>query len=190
MPPASTAFLILNAADGLLADAFAAAKREADDEELTPGEREALLTLPSRLAALEEWLVPSHAAEASLAVDVHTDQATETALVEAAGDLDDLYVVMRAPHTGRLVLAVGVTSSHYEVTEPASRRPTDATWRARLHGSPPPLRAAYTKDYVAPARRRGACRRLSCRLRSAWRCRARSSVRPRSRTTLPRTTPR
>ena len=94
---------------------------------------------------------PASAADASLAIDVHTDQVARSALVEACGDLDDLYLVVRVPHTGRLVLAVGATASHYEVTEPASERPTDATWRTRLHGSPPPTRALFTRAYIAPA---------------------------------------
>jgi hypothetical protein len=150
VPTTSAALPILASAESLLADAFAVARREADDEELTADERSALLTFPARLAALEAGLVPSHAAEASLAVDVHTDDVSGAALVEAAGDLDDLYVVVRTPHTGRLVLAVGATASHYEVTEPAALRATDATWRARLHGTPAPQRAEFTKEYLAP----------------------------------------
>ena len=91
------------------------------------------------------------------------------ALVEACGDLDDLYTVKREPGTGRLVLAVGAASSHSELTVPANERPTDVTWRARLHGSPPPgarrasprarrrarRRAMPTSADAAP-RRRGA----------------------------------
>jgi hypothetical protein len=74
------------------------------------------------------------------------------ALVEATGDLDDLYVVVREPHSGRLVLTVGASASHYEITAAARDRPTDATWRAHLHGASPPERAPFTRDYLAPAR--------------------------------------
>ncbi len=149
--PGSPADPVLDSAEHLLADAFAIASREADDEPLSLTERDALLAFPSRLAALEDALAPSRAADASLAVDVHTDLVSGVALVEACGDLDDLYVVVRAPRSGRLVLAVGAAASHYEVTEPARERPTDTTWRARLHGTPPPARDEYTRVFMAPA---------------------------------------
>jgi hypothetical protein len=95
--------------------------------------------------------VASRAADASLAIDVHTDLVSSHALVEGCGDLDDLYLAFREPQSGRLVLAMGAASSHYEVTEPARDRPTDTVWRARLHGPSPPARADYTRAYVAPA---------------------------------------
>jgi len=151
LPAESPAAPLLDAAERILADALAIARREADDEPLSSDEREAVLTLPARLASLEDALVGSQAADASLAVDVHTDLVSGRALVEGVGDLDDLYVVFREPRTGRLVLAVGAASSHYEVTEPARERLTDTTWRARLHGPTPPLRDDYTRAFVAPA---------------------------------------
>jgi hypothetical protein len=151
LPDASPARPILDAAERLLADAFAIAQREADDLPLAADEREAILTFPARLAALEDALVPSHAADASLAVDVHTDLGSSRALVEACGDLDEVFLAVREPQTGRIVLAVGATSSHYEFTESPRDRPTDTTWRARLHGASPPARADFTRAYLAPA---------------------------------------
>ena len=151
LPKDSPAGPLLDAAEKILADSLAVADREADDEPLTSDEREAILTLPSRLASLEDALVGSHAADASLAVDVHTDLASGRALVEGAGDLDDLYVAFREPRSGRIVLVVGAASSHYELTAPARERPTDTTWRALLHGPMPPARDDYTRAFVAPA---------------------------------------
>jgi hypothetical protein len=82
---------------------------------------------------------------------VHTDLVSARALVEACGDLDDLYVAFREPESGQIVLAAGATASHYEVTEHARDRPTDTVWRARLHGPSPPARADYTRAFMAPA---------------------------------------
>jgi hypothetical protein len=145
VPDTSPAIPILDEAERLLADALAIARREAQDEPLAPAEHEAMATFPARLTALEAKLAPSHAADVSLAVDVHTDLPSARALVEACGDLDDVTLVMREPGTGRLVVAAGVAATHYELTEPAATRMTDATWRARLHGSPPPARDAFVK---------------------------------------------
>jgi hypothetical protein len=149
VPEGSSAIPILDASERLLADAFAVARREANDESLTDEERDALATFPARLAALEAALVPSRAADASLAVDVHADLVASRVLVEACGDLDDLFVVVREPRTGRLVLAVGASSSHYELDVPARDRPTDATWRARLHALPAPLRDDFAQVFAA-----------------------------------------
>ena len=151
VPEDSPARPTLDAADHILADALAIARREADDLPLTAEEHDALAAFPERLAALEASLVASRAADASLAIDVHTDLVSSRALVEACGDLDDLYVAFREPRTNRLVLALGATASHYEVTEHARDRTTDSVWRARLHGPSPPARAAYTRFFLAPA---------------------------------------
>jgi hypothetical protein len=145
VPDTSPAIPILDEGERLLADALAIARREAQDEPLSPAEHEAMATFPARLTALEAKLAPSHAADVSLAVDVHTDLPSARALVEACGDLDDVTLVMREPGTGRLVVAAGVAATHYELTEPAGARMTDATWRARLHGSPPPAQDAFVK---------------------------------------------
>jgi hypothetical protein len=145
---ASPAIPILDAADHLLADALTIAIGQAEDIGAGPEIGEVARSLPPRLAALEATLAASRASDASLAIDVHTDTPSARALVEACGDLDDLYAVMREPGTGRLVLAVGATSSHYEVTEHARDRTTDTVWRARLHGPSPPSRAPYTRDFM------------------------------------------
>ena len=151
VPAGSSANPLLDASEQILTEALAIARREADDETLAPEERDAVAAMPAQLAALEASLVASRAADASLAVDVHTDLVSARALVEACGDLDDLYVAFREPQTGRLTLAVGVVASHYEVTEGARDRPTDTVWRARLHGASPPARAEYTRAFTAPA---------------------------------------
>jgi hypothetical protein len=152
VPASSPANPLLDAAEHLLADAFAIARREADDEPLSADERAEVLTIPARLAALEDALVASNAADASLAIDVHTDLVSAHVLVEGCGDLDDVYFAFREPRTGRLLVAAGASSSHYEVTEPARDHASDTVWRARLHGSSPPPRAEYTRAFlVSPA---------------------------------------
>jgi hypothetical protein len=151
IPAGSPALPILDMADHVLGDALTIALGEAQDIAPDPEVGEVAASLPSRLAALEASLVPSRAADASLAADVHTDLVSARALVEACGDLDDLYVAFREPQTGRLVLAVGAAASHYEVTEHARDRTTDTVWRARLHGPSPPARADYTRAFLVPA---------------------------------------
>jgi hypothetical protein len=155
IPEASPAIPLIDASERLLADALAVALREANDEPLTEDDHEALSTFPTRLAALEATLAASQAADASLAVDVHTDLGSARALVEACGDLDDLFVVVREPHTGRLVLTVGAAATHYELEAPVRLRPTDDTWRAELHGASPPARDPFAPAFpvalVSPA---------------------------------------
>jgi hypothetical protein len=150
VPGESPATALLDASEKLLADAFAVAMRQANDQALSPEERDAMHTFPGRLLALEGALAGSRAADASLAVDVHTDLVAGSALVEASGDLDDVYLLVREPRSGRLVLAGGAVGSHYEITAPARDRPTDGVWRAQLHGVAPPERAAFTRAYLAP----------------------------------------
>jgi hypothetical protein len=149
VPDGSPAIPILDASEKLLADALDAARRQASDEPLSAEERAAMSTFPARLAALEQALVGCHGADASMAFDVHTDGPAGRVLIEATGDLDDLYAVVREPGSGRAVLAVGSVATHYELTSPIGERPSDVVWRARLHAATPPERAAFTRGYVA-----------------------------------------
>jgi hypothetical protein len=136
--------------EDILGIALRVALREANDEAVLPSEAADLAGVPRRLARLDARLEPSRSAELSVAAGVHTDLEPARVLVEATGGIDDLLLLMRepaSPKETKLVLAVGASIPHYELTQPAALRLSDEGWRARLRTSPPP-RGAYTSAYV------------------------------------------
>jgi hypothetical protein len=135
-------------ADALLRACLEAALHEANDEPLASATTS---ELPDRLAALEQRIDAARAGALPIAIDVHADLAGGTVLEEAIGGADDMYLVLREPSSGRLVLAVGAAIAHYEFTQPAPLLLTDEAWRARLAKSPPP-RHAFTSAYLESAR--------------------------------------
>jgi hypothetical protein len=153
LPADSPTRALLDRVESVLRDALAIAIREANDEPLASEEAAALDAMPDRLVGIERALEASHAADSSVVADVHTNFAVTPprALEEATGDLDDLFVVVRAPRTGRLVLAVGAALPHYELTQNASDRLSDAAWRTRLHGPFAPPRDAFTRAWLVNA---------------------------------------
>ena len=134
---------VLHEVDDLLWTALGAAVYETADESLPPRLDAALATFPARLLALDAAL--ADAADVSLAAAVHIDASR--ALEEVTGRIDEMWLVMREPSTHRQWLALGASIPHYELVQPASRRQSDSTWRARLQteGDPPPgpLERAY-----------------------------------------------
>jgi hypothetical protein len=131
----------------LLRTSLAVSLREANDEPLEPEQAQAVSEMPARIADMEARLGPTAAVDRALVIDVHEDRtAGRRVLEEATGRIDDLYVVLREPRTGRLVLAVGASLAHHELVE-AGLPLTDDAWRARL-AAHPPLRAPWTAAYV------------------------------------------
>jgi hypothetical protein len=139
---------VYSEAEAILRTCLEAALHEANDQAVPSA---ALDLLPDRLAALEQRLGTSRAGELPIAIDVHADLAAGTVLEEAIGGADDMYLVLREPLSGRLVLAVGAAIAHYEFTQPAALLLTDEAWRARLAKSPPP-RHAFTSAYLESPR--------------------------------------
>ncbi len=142
--PASTPALALD----LLRACLAIALREANDEPLEAEQAQAISEMPVRIAELEARLVPSRGAERSLVVDVHEDLSSSGLRVveDAVGAVDEMYLVVREPRTGRLVLALGASLGAHEWTEPGPPL-GDAAIRVRF-AAHPPLRAAWTAPYV------------------------------------------
>jgi Protein of unknown function (DUF3160) len=141
------ALRVIDAVDDLLWTALGAAVYEAADEAL-PAELEgALAAFPSRTRALEAVLADTGSADVPLTTAVHVDEASARVLEEATGRVEEAWMVMREPQTGRLWLAIGATIPHYEAVAPASQVPTDTAWRARIvsEGEPPtgPLARGY-----------------------------------------------
>ena len=131
----------------LLRTSLAVALREANDEPLEPEQAQAVSEMPVRIAEMEARLGPTAAGDRALVIDVHEDRTSgRRVLEEALGRIDDLYVVLREPRSGRLVLAVGASLAHHELVE-AGPPLTDDAWRARVVAHPP-LRAAWTAAYV------------------------------------------
>jgi Protein of unknown function (DUF3160) len=91
-----------------------------------------------------------------LAIDVHTNGAAALLLEEALGSLEEVWMVMRAPGTHELWLAIGASIPHHEMLESASAPMTDTSWRGRLRrdGEPSPsvLERSYFVDIAAESR--------------------------------------
>jgi hypothetical protein len=131
-------------ADALLRTCLDVALHEANDEPQFGAE---LTDFPDRLAAIEQRLEPARGGQLPIAIDVHADLGKGEVLEEAIGGADDMYLVIREPVSGRLVLAAGAAIAQYEFTQPAPLLLTDEAWRARLAKSPPP-RHAFASAYL------------------------------------------
>jgi hypothetical protein len=131
----------------MLRTCLSAALHEANDEPIPAEEAAKLADLPAHLVDLEARLAPVRAADRPLVVDVHTDLAANRVLEEGIGAIDDLYMVVREPTTGRMLLTLGAAIAHHELAQPAALRMTDDEWRARILANPP-ARAAWTDAYV------------------------------------------
>ncbi len=143
---------VLAEVETLLTGCLRVALREANDEPLGGDDAALLASLPSRLDLLDARLSRSGEADVPLIVDVHIDVEGARVLEEATGPIDDLYLVVREPGSGRLVLAVGASSAHYEFAQPAALRLTDEAWRARLRAGSAPPRQGFSLAYVADGR--------------------------------------
>ncbi len=131
----SPARKVLSDVDQLLGVAFEVALLSANDEPPSADQVAILSAFPRWLTVLEAALT----SEAARVVDVHTDLENGKVLEEATGYPEELFLVMREPRTGRMVLTVGAVLSHYEFVQNASDRLADDSWRARLEaGNAPP----------------------------------------------------
>ncbi|MDB4996831.1 MAG: dTDP-D-glucose 4,6-dehydratase [Myxococcaceae bacterium] len=126
--PDGPARAVLAHVDELLTVAFEVALLAANDEAPTSDQLAILRTIPQWLAALEAALGDTTAR----AVDVHTDLGTRTVLEVTTGYPTTLYLVVREPSSGRLVLVAGAALPHKELVQPLEDRLSDVSWRARL----------------------------------------------------------
>ncbi len=126
--PDGPARAVLAHVDQLLTMAFEVALLAANDEAPTADQLAVLRTIPQWLAALEAALGDTTAR----AVDVHTDLGARTVLEVTTGYPTTLYLVVREPGSGRLVLAAGAALPHKELVQPLEDRLSDVSWRARL----------------------------------------------------------
>jgi hypothetical protein len=79
--------------------------------------------------------------------DVHTDPESKNALLEGVGDVN--FLVVAIDNQGDRAAYVGPVYSYYETTGPASSRPTNEEWQARITGSKLPERPAFTRVFRA-----------------------------------------
>jgi hypothetical protein len=147
---------VLEEVKGLLWTSLGAAVLEANDEPLPPALRGALAAFPAAMRALEATLSESGSVDVPLAIDVHTNGAAALLLEEALGSLEEVWMVMRAPGTHELWLAIGASIPHHELLESASAPMTDTSWRGRLRRdgepSPSPLERSYFVDIPPESR--------------------------------------
>jgi Protein of unknown function (DUF3160) len=142
-PPGSVPLVALD----LLRACLAVALREANDEPLEAEQAQAIAEMPGKVFDLETRLAASRGSERTLVASVHEDRSAGLRVVEVAtGMVDEMYVVVREPRTGRLVLTVGASLAAHEWVEPGPPI-TDAAYRARIVARPL-LRASWTAPYV------------------------------------------
>ena len=131
----------------MLRACLAVALREANDEPFEAEQSQALAEMPAKLFDLEARLTASRGGERTLVAAVHEDRAAGLRVVEVAtGAVDEMYLVVREPKTGRLVLAIGASLAAHECIEPGPPI-TDGAYRARI-AQRPLLRASWTAPYV------------------------------------------
>jgi hypothetical protein len=128
LQPDGPARAVLAHVDELLTVAFEVALLAANDEAPTTDQLAVLRSIPRWIVALEAAIGDGTAR----AVDVHTDLGTRTVLEETTGHPSTLYLVMREPSSGRLVLAAGAVVPHRELVQPLEDKLSDVSWRARL----------------------------------------------------------
>lgn len=153
--PAAPAPLLegsLAEAEDLLATTLHLALREANDEPFDDADRAALQALPRRLLALDEVNHQAGAGDDDVArvIDVHVD-SSGTVLEEATGPLDELWMILREPSSGRLVLAAGAALPHHEFTRPRARLLADDEWRDLVNGGSIPPRHPFSAAYLVEA---------------------------------------
>jgi uncharacterized protein DUF3160 len=139
---------VFGAVDDLLWAALGAAVHETADDSLPPSLAATLAAFPAGVQALEAAVGDSGAAEVPLAVTVHVDMASELALEETIGRIEEVWLVMREPRTHRLWVALGAAIPHYELVLPAAQRSSDGAWRARLQTEGDPAPGPLARDHV------------------------------------------
>jgi hypothetical protein len=149
VPAGSPALRVLREVEDLLWTALGAAMYETANERLPSEIEKALVAFPERIRALEGAMADSGAADVPLVVDVHVDIRSARVLEEATGRIEEAWMAVREPGSGRLWLALGASIPHDELVEAASARLSDKAWRARMQteGDPPP--SALARAFAA-----------------------------------------
>ena len=145
--PSAPSLAVLEEVKRLLWTSLGAAVLEANDEPLPPALGGALAAFPAMMRTLEATLSESGSVDVPLAIDVHTNRAAALVLEEALGDLEEVWMVMRAPGTHQLWLAMGASIPHYEMLEGASAPMTDTSWRAALLRDAQPSADPLVRSY-------------------------------------------
>lgn len=114
LPADAPARAVLHDADELLTVAFEVALLAANDEAPTAAQRALLSTLPAWMDSLETAMASS----TPRSVVVHVDRMQGSALVESTEQVQTLYLALREPATGRLVLVAGAHVPHVEKAVP------------------------------------------------------------------------
>ena len=136
LAPGAPTLAVLDEASDVLWTALGVAIKEASDHPLTAADTASMQLLPARIATLEGALAEGDA-DAPLAIDVHIDDTSASALEECTGQVEEIWMGMREPGTHKVWLALGASIPHYETVQPASQRLTDDVWRSRLRTAGP-----------------------------------------------------
>jgi hypothetical protein len=140
-PTSATAVLV--EIEDVLGTALRGAERHFNDEPLSAEEGAAIASLPARLARLEE------ASDVGPVVSVvYSDPPSRRVLASATGRIEPVLMLAREAGKPEPLLVVGAHLAHHELVEGSEAKPgvihavrpvlTDASWRTRLDGGPPP----------------------------------------------------
>jgi hypothetical protein len=139
---------ILDETESLLTLALEGSVRAAASESSFAELEVRLAEFPARLAALEQQAGP--AAE-PLVIDVHLDIRSARVLEEATGAIDELFTLVQDPVAHRSIVTIAAAIPHFEFSENADARRSDATWEIQLRKGLAPNRDSSAKlDLVAP----------------------------------------
>lgn len=89
---------------------------------------------------------------APVVADVHTDPESQSCLEVAVGDA--MFGVIAIDNDKDRMVYVGPMYSYYEFTQNVEKRLTDPEWQQMIHTGKLPPRPEWTKEFVAPTRRK------------------------------------
>jgi hypothetical protein len=84
--------------------------------------------------------------------DVHTDPDSQSCLEVAVGDA--MFGVIAIDNDKDRMVYVGPLYSYYEFRQNVEKRLTDPEWQQMIANGKLPPRPEWTKDFVAPARKK------------------------------------
>lgn len=89
---------------------------------------------------------------APVVADVHTDPASQSCLEVAVGDA--MFGVIAIDNDKDRMVYVGPLYSYYEFTQRVDKRLTDPEWQDMIQKGKLPARPEWTKEFVAPTRKK------------------------------------
>jgi len=144
MAKASPADVLLAETEDIVKVCLQVAEREVRDEAMPEDAGAGLAAVPSRIASIEN---DAAALGGPYATVIHSNPATNRALVSATGAIEPSLLLLREPASGRIVLAVGAHLAHYEAVERTDQLEGAAALLERRIREGKAARASYSDGF-------------------------------------------